>query len=417
MRETIDPDDIARAVLTEFESWPQKRKPQQRSNGAKEWVPLSGIVIQRPNPPDPSLRGIADSRRRKRAAHMCRRSAHGITLHDWHAEILVLRAWNHFLLAECRAVAASPDGDAASAYVRRRHSTDVCAARPQPFALRDGLRLHMYCSEAPCGDASMELTMAAQEDATPWRAADTPPALSVLHGRSYFSHLGCIRRKPARPDAPPTRSKSCSDKLALKQFTSLLSAVASVLISPQDIYLSSLVLPRAQISERACTRAFHASGRLAPLLPHGQPPAWPGAYAFHAFSLRSTTLEFAFSRRQLLLPHERLVPSNLASFSTPHAAGTLIGGTLQGHKPFSPSGAACVCRSQLWQLALDIAHITGSASAEQLLRAPTYAHMKLGDLLSVRRRVKKDVRSILGGDAGEDAWVRNIGDEDFVLVN
>jgi len=40
------PDEIAHLVLTKFDSFEQKRKPLNRSDGVKEWVPLSGIVAQ-----------------------------------------------------------------------------------------------------------------------------------------------------------------------------------------------------------------------------------------------------------------------------------------------------------------------------------------------------------------------------------
>jgi hypothetical protein len=45
----ISGDEVAGAVLKEFGKWPQKRKPLVRSDGAREWVPLSGIVAQGQN--------------------------------------------------------------------------------------------------------------------------------------------------------------------------------------------------------------------------------------------------------------------------------------------------------------------------------------------------------------------------------
>lgn len=38
---------IARAVISQFEKLPSKRKPCVRDNGLHEWVPLSGIVAER----------------------------------------------------------------------------------------------------------------------------------------------------------------------------------------------------------------------------------------------------------------------------------------------------------------------------------------------------------------------------------
>lgn len=37
-------DDIAKVVLTKFDELPAKRKPLNRGEGVREWVPLSGIV-------------------------------------------------------------------------------------------------------------------------------------------------------------------------------------------------------------------------------------------------------------------------------------------------------------------------------------------------------------------------------------
>ena len=39
-------DAIAETVQTQFDRLPQKRKPQARDNTHREWVPLSGIVVQ-----------------------------------------------------------------------------------------------------------------------------------------------------------------------------------------------------------------------------------------------------------------------------------------------------------------------------------------------------------------------------------
>jgi len=126
--------------------------------------------------------------------------AKGIVLHDWHAEILALRAFNHFLIEECLELARSPASS--SPFLRRRRQSDIQERKPsQPFMLRDDLKLHMYCSEAPCGDASMELTMDAQEDATPWLEPASSATEGIfdgaeLHGRGFFSQLGIVRRKP-----------------------------------------------------------------------------------------------------------------------------------------------------------------------------------------------------------------------------
>lgn len=83
--------------------------------------------------------------------------ANGVILHDWHAEILAIRAFNHFVLEECRAVAL---GKRPSEYIRPRSDLELEEAEAaeaqgmgwnrQPYAWRDDVSLYMYCSESPC---------------------------------------------------------------------------------------------------------------------------------------------------------------------------------------------------------------------------------------------------------------------------
>ncbi|RKF53146.1 tRNA-specific adenosine deaminase 1 [Erysiphe neolycopersici] len=440
-------DRIATEVLSEFKTWPKKYHPVIRSEYIKEWVPLGGIVIQDKD----NFKCVAAATGMKCLPHDKIGQTQGMTLHDWHAEILAIRSFNNFLLKECLSMAStsslSLDDEicqekTTSKYLRRRTQNEITEFEFQPFALRDDLLLHMYCSEAPCGDASMELIMASQNDSTPW---EIPPSQihkkfddksSLLYGRSYFSNLGCIRRKPSRSDAPLSLSKSCSDKLALKQYMSLLSSLTSLFISPKNMYLSSLILPATQYHKVACDRAFSATGRLMALqrgndmdVSQRFSPTSTGGYRFQPFSVYSTSLEFIYSRRQSslrLLPGESLVASNIASFSTPYNRGVLIGGTLQGRKQFSLRGAPPMSKHQMWQLALEVA---SRMELRPLIRAlekrinitstnnRTYEEMKCTNLLAKRHEAKSHVRCVLGGDAGEKGWVRNTGGENWSLCD
>lgn len=133
----------------------------------------------------------------------------GYVLHDWHAEVLALRAFNHFLLQDCLSLLESRRE---SSIVLQRTLASRGYDFPQPFSVREDVKIYMYCSEAPCGDSSMELVMNAQEDATPWPVAscETAKAATVeLRGRENFSELGIVRRKPGQSHALK-RSSSCS---------------------------------------------------------------------------------------------------------------------------------------------------------------------------------------------------------------
>lgn len=206
------------------------------------------------------------------------------------------------------------DDNSASPFVKRRPiasmgsmHTDTSTTWP-PFELRNEVRVYMYCTCAPCGDASMELCMAAQDDPTPWKlpaghiaandgnkqsaTGETVPRLP--DGRAHFSVLGVVRRKPSRPDAEPTLSKSCSDKLALRQITSLLSFPASLLVSPtQNAYLAGLVLPEDEISRVGCKRSFGAgeNGRLRPFSGRSWGNNNGLSYRYIPFTVRSVPTE------------------------------------------------------------------------------------------------------------------------------
>jgi tRNA-specific adenosine deaminase 1 len=262
----------------------------------------------------------------------------------------------------------------------------------------------------------MELTMALQDDSTPWEPPrEAFPVNSqgenLLHGRSYFSSLGQVRRKPSRPDAPPTFSKSCTDKLALKQCTSLLSATTSLLISPQNMYLRSLILPVSQLSDTAIARAFSTTGRMSPLADDAHRMArWKGSgHVFHPLKVFPTTLEFIHSRRQLILTGNSLTSSNISAAWTPRFCETLIGGTIQGRKQFSLKGASRVCKRRAWKLALGITSVLGDRALKTTLESERYELVKQSSLLDGRRRVKEDVIAVLGG------WPRNVGGDDFTV--
>ncbi|KAM0322659.1 hypothetical protein ACHAQA_009248 [Verticillium albo-atrum] len=262
----------------------------------------------------------------------------------------------------------------------------------------------------------MELTMAAQEDASPW---DVPATINddtatsatnpSLPGRGFFSQLGVVRRKPARADAPPTISKSCSDKMAIRQCTSVLSSLTGLFIHPGNAYLHSVVLPESQFSAVGCQRSFSPEGRMSSL----KGMTWPGGYAFRAFNVQTTKREFESSKRAVEAKSAAIGASNLAAAW--HANGMdegIIGGVLQGRRAFEVKGACSTTRRKMWALARETAMLLGSVqpSLQVALSAASYADVKAGELATPRRTVINEVRSgSLGG------WVENEGDDSFAL--
>ncbi|KKK22994.1 hypothetical protein AOCH_000989 [Aspergillus ochraceoroseus] len=271
------PGRIASLVHAHFDALPKRSKPILRDDGTREWIPMTGIVV---------VKAVTTGAKCLSASQIP--SCKGLVLHDWHAEILALRAFNFWLLSECHSVLAheihsskAPEEEeeeqkqemkqnCLSPFIRCRRKSTRKPHLP-PFELHPDIAIYMYCTCAPCGDASMELCMAAQEDPTPWTTSSSsttnphpkshPP--DSLDGRAHFSNLGIVRRKPSRADAQATKSKSCSDKLALRQVSSLLGYEAGLLVAPtRNAYISGLVLPEEEITRVGCERAFGERGRM-----------------------------------------------------------------------------------------------------------------------------------------------------------
>ncbi|KAK3674754.1 hypothetical protein LTR78_005476 [Recurvomyces mirabilis] len=476
----VSADAIADCVLTAFQALPAKYKPRSLPDGRKEWTILAGIVLSREKP-TPALKCISLATGMKCLPRSKLAEAKGNVLHDWHAEILALRGFNRWLVDECAEMArlgrkgrhewlrwrhtrSRSDGTGGersgrhedelqraldgvqhtdehepeheSTTGREEDTMDDALEGSQPFALHPEVKIHLYISSAPCGDASMELTMSSQEDSTPWATA---PPTDILSGRGNFDLLGVVRRKPSRPDAPVTWSKSCSDKLALKQCTSLLSGVVSAgesmgLMWPGDCYLSTLVLPEDEIVPEAVERCFgHGpTGRLRTLT--GK--RWQGGYTFTPFTVLGTDKVFAYAK-PMTPPSATGVQqtangSNISALSTPTRTEVLINGVLQGRKQNDLKGASSVSRRRMWEvvralqetLATTAGTIAPTITPTNTTKNPepagqhtsdgalkeTYKSVQLSSAFAHRRAVKEDVWS-----TALQRWNRNEGDDEWRL--
>lgn len=256
----------------------------------------------------------------------------------------------------------------------------------------------------------MELIMAEQADATPWEPPirSTGPVQDPLAGRTHFSELGRVRSKPGRGDAPASLSKSCSDKLALKQCTSLLSAVTSVLIDPSNAYIDSMVIPASQFSAEACRRSFASQGRMRSLVGS----KWEDGYSFTPFFVETTSNEFGYSKRMIRKQSGQIVAYNLATvWSISGVEESLCKGVLQGKRAFHPRGASRLSRSEMWRTARAVAENLGVESdCSQALNAEQYKDVKAGTRLQYRALVKMAVQA-----EALKGWLPNDGDSEFSL--
>ncbi|MCJ1377894.1 hypothetical protein MMC17_000990 [Xylographa soralifera] len=395
-------DVVADIVVAKFDALPRNSKPVVDIHGISGWVPLSGIVFT--NGDGSNVTCVALATGMKCLPSNKIPQAHGFVLHDWHAEVLAIRGLNHFLIQECHDLAQSRESH--SPYVRWRDTSELSSHRRlQPFTIRENLKIYMFCSEAPCGDASMELTMSAQSDATPWQhealLQDKEMPVPALRGRGFFSELGTVRRKPSRPDSQPTLSKSCSDKLALKQCTSLLCSSASLLISPENAYLDTLILPDSEFVSSACDRSFGPAGRMGPVTNK----VWSEGYSYRPFKISTTKRKFGYSRRRLGFQPAHPKPSNIAALWTVRQQETLINGVLQGRKQTDLKGGSAACRLRICRLVMDTLALLAIPMLVDSLRSSTYADLKGANILEERRKVKRHVT-----EAALAGWIPNLED-------
>ncbi|KAI9794529.1 MAG: hypothetical protein M1816_004416 [Peltula sp. TS41687] len=254
--------------------------------------------------------------------------------------------------------------------------------------------------------------MQAQEDPTPWSIdeRDLDPMdptqrdihlkQPTLHGRAYFSQLGIVRRKPCRPDAPATLSKSCSDKLALKQCLSLLSSLTSLLVCPENVYLDTLILPASQYCAKACVRSFSPEGRLRPVADR----AWKGGYSFRPFVCKTISLVPDFSAADA----RQRVPFNVSAVYNPRFQETLVNGVLQGRTQSDERGASLVSRKRMWEDVRDVLGLIGGVEQLEtvIVEARSYVKLKEMELLRYRAVVKAEVTS-----EALKGWIRNDVDD------
>ncbi|KAK6340985.1 hypothetical protein TWF696_009297 [Orbilia brochopaga] len=425
-------EQVAQLAFDTFESLPARCKPRTDQSGIKEWVPMSAVILAQNNISPPVLQLAALATGSKCLPATTLPKAHGLILHDSHSEILALRGLNHFLLQETYHLLKDPEY--ISPYLIRTRDTQVQSIdkRPYAFQIRPSITIHLFSTEAPCGDASMEFIMSAQQDATPWPIPIPPPtnnspedegnSMPSLPGRSYFSALSIVRRKPSRPDASPTLSKSCTDKLTLKQFTSTLSSLPALLISPRNAYISTFTIPADKYNPESYNRAFGTTGRLSALATAGvyiddPRESYPAEYTFTPFVITPLPATFDYTYRYSKPPPtDTTTKASKTSTlyincrnASDRTTEVLVSGVKQGHAQFSTDHrkGSAASRKKTWRLLREIAELLDDDDEELKTRVavPCYADVKAACV--ERAAVKQRVVEALGG------WHKNCGDDEW----
>lgn len=393
-------EQAAALALETFHNLPRKHKPRDLPDGAREWTPLSAIILSKveQHPKQEAAAIAAAIAVKPRSEHSFKvvslatgtkslpvsalPRCEGRVLHDCHAEILALRGLNYWLLGEMECILQNPGYE--SAWLKLNDSledeADGLSSR-YPIALRADVRISLFSTTAPCGDASMDLLVRASSDAHPWPEENIVPG-SLPLGRGHFSLLGRLRRKPARADAEVSMSKSCTDKLMLSQFLGVLRFPLYMFMDGRGCRLTRLIVYDEEFDEVGYRRAFSREGRLHDLASQQEKlgeEATAAAQFFDFDVLPKDFSRFEYAKPSNTLDRKSRGQPKVCNFSTLWVASSgspvssagengdggvvvleqIINSVKQGFKQWDPRAAksSCVSREKMARKAIELAKL------------------------------------------------------------
>ena len=304
---------ITKLIVSTFNSLQTKSgKPIIRSNGIKEWTVLAGIVALIPNESkEYDIVPLTLSTGVKALPNKVREYSNGLFVHDAHAEILSLRLFNWYLMDECYKlkndnqyvskvvesgvdfsikkdikfalyISEPPCGDASMSYLSKGETPwqEKVDKRKLDLHSDRNEKRRKISGDVDSGDISTgngeisevkassngeksEINVSTDKNRlvdsescrnNEYPNSESPPTL--VRGREHFNKLGLVRTKPGRVDSLLTLSKSCSDKLCIKQLTGITNTFTSLLF-PRGVFLDYLVLQEDKYHEQDFVRCFH----------------------------------------------------------------------------------------------------------------------------------------------------------------
>lgn len=225
---------INASIIDEYQKLKSSSKPVIRSNGTKEWTILASMLVW--NTKTDSIRLISLTTGVKALPDSLLDRSSGKMVHDCHAEILAIRGFNSVILKHI-------------SDLKSGKGSDLIDVMDGKYQWKPYLKLILYISRLPCGDASMDNVEIGDEDIHKFPVLNDDSYQfakkdnrTILRGRLDFSKKSVVRTKPGRYDSIITYSKSCSDKLCVKQVTSLLNCLTFSLMN-EPVYLDYLIVP------------------------------------------------------------------------------------------------------------------------------------------------------------------------------
>ncbi|ORY88095.1 domain-domain-containing protein [Leucosporidium creatinivorum] len=327
-------DLIASTILSSYTALPPKGKPKSRSNGAPEWTVLAGFCcFQDLDRAGWNVECIALGTGLKVLPH-AKLPPHGDVLHDSHAEVIARRGLILWLYDELQnALKDQPSR------LRRTEGG---------WKLRDGLKLGMYVSTLPCGDASTySLSLVAPPSPTLRPSTSTSTPVEQLASSLLAASLGM---QVSRSPLPPTLDSSTpTPNLPSSTEGALLAALGVERIGIEALVVGGVPMEQRHRVGEEVIRAV--CGRLGEWEWKGERARTP-AVAFTDLTFDSA--RDAVAEREAVDEAEVMSCPETISFVASQGVEVLVNGIRQGAKTKRKLGEALgdKSRSRICKLAL-----------------------------------------------------------------